>query len=80
MKSYTQEVHNTLNKYFKDNGRERGELFPIIYVTPEFFDNLYKEKPLELDTKLGKYCMMFEKYSIVISKTLSKTNREIKVV
>jgi hypothetical protein len=80
MKSYTQEVQKTLNTYFKDNGRGKGELFPIIYVSPEFFEFLYKEKPLELDAKLGKYCMMFEKYSLVVSKKLSGTTREIKVV
>lgn len=78
--SYTQIVHNELNAYLKANKKEKGELFPIIYVSPEFFEGLYAEKSPELDTKLGKYAMTFEKYSIVIKKKYTGTKTQIHIV
>ena len=78
MISKTQTVHNELKEYFKKT-RDRDP-FPIIYVSPEFFNALVKEDPLELDTSLGKYAMTFEKYSMVIKKKYADTDTQIHIV
>lgn len=80
LRSYTQDLHKELIKYLKANKKEKGESFPIIYISPEFFNSLYAENPLELDTSLGKYCMTFDKHSIVIKKKLSNSNNQIQII
>ena len=75
--SKTQEVNNILNEYFKKN-KER-ELYPIIYVSPEFFKELKSEDPLELNDEY-RYSMTFDNYTLVIKKSLTGTNRQVYVV